>query len=139
MLAAVSISVSAAMTNSDKDAINVSVVQALEKTGDFSYIKAGVDSNNNLTIWATPKSMDQNSTISSTGYIIGVYMGAAKSYSDLSDLNIMIGTKENVIEKMYCMRSWADEVKIDSAGNMNENDIATLALKVLGTLQVTSK
>lgn len=127
------------MTNSDKDALNASVVLALEKTGNFSYIQAGVDSNNNLTIWSTSKSTDQNSTITNLGYIIGVYLGAAKSYSDLSDLNIMIGTKENVVETMYCKRSWIDEVKIDSAGNMNDNDLAALVLKVLGTLQVKSQ
>ncbi len=139
ILAAASISVSMGMTNSDKDALNASVVLALEKTGNFSYIMAGVDSNNNLTIWSTSKSTDQNSTITNLGYIIGVYLGAAKSYSDLSDLNIMIGTKENVVETMYCKRSWVDEVKIDSAGNMNDNDLAALVLKVLSTLQVKSQ
>lgn len=138
MLALASISVSTGMTGSEKDAINASVVQALERAGVFSYVEAGVDSTNNLTIWSTSKSADENSTVTNLGYIIGVYLGAAKSSPDLSDLNIMIGTKDNVTQKMYCKRSWVDEVKVDSAGNMSDNDIAVLVLKVLGTLQAAS-
>ena len=139
IFAAASISVSMGMTNSDRDAINASVVYALEKTGSFSYVKAGVDSHNNLTIWTTSKSTDQNSTIAGIGYLIGVYLGAAKSNTELSDLNIMNGTIENVVDTMYCKRSWIDEVKVDSAGNMSDNDLAILVLRVLGTLQPTSK
>jgi len=139
ILAEAYISVSMGMTNSDKDAINSTVVQALEKTGDFSYINAGVDSSNNLTIWSTFKSIDHDSTINNVGYIIGAYLGTAKDYPDLSDLNILIDTNENVTEKMYCKRAWVDEVKVDPTGNVNDNDLAVLVLKVLDTLQMTSK
>ncbi len=138
MLTLACISLTMGMISSDKDAINATVVQALEKAGVFSYVDAGVDSNNNLTIWSASKSTDQDSTVTNLGYIIGVYLEAAKSSPELSDLNIMVGTKENVTEKMYCKRPWVDEVKVDSAGNMSDNDLAALILKVLGTRQATS-
>jgi hypothetical protein len=135
-LAAASILVSMGMDNSDKDAINATTVHALEKTGNFSYIKAEVDMKNNLSVWATSKSTDKNITTNDAGYIIGVYIGQAKNYPDLSDLNIQIGTKDKVVETMYCKRSWVDEVKTNSAGNMSDSDLILLTLRVLDTHQM---
>ena len=104
----------------------------------ITYALVEIGDENTMDMWFMEKSTDQDTVLKSLGTTVGVYVGACKSYPELSDLRLRIGTKEVVAGEMYCERAWADEVREDSNGSLNSNDLGLVGLKVLGTYKKTS-
>lgn len=131
LLATVSIlSMSAmALSDSDKSAIRLAISTALNNSGNFDYIASEVDDDNNLEIWYVPKNTDSNATANALGLVIGSYLGAIESNPDISDAYIFVGTQDDEKGSYNCLRSWIP------AGEMTDEEIAALMLKVLGTFK----
>jgi hypothetical protein len=132
LLAAYFILPSAALSESDEAVVELVLLGVLNDTGNFSYVNADVDSDNNVYIWYIPKNTSDEATMSALGLVIGAYAGMCESQPELSDLSIMIGTEDDVTSEMYCERSWI------TTGEMSDGDAALLALKVMGTLESAS-
>jgi hypothetical protein len=118
------------MSNEDKEAIKLTTIMALNGTGDFNYINSDVDDENNLTIWYVPKQLNENATIKTLGVIIGVYLGVIQSNPDISNAQIFVGTEGDELGSLYCLRSW-----IPNNGNLTDDQIANLVLKIFGTFK----
>lgn len=118
------------MSNEDKEAIKLTTIMALNGTGDFNYINSDVDDENNLTIWYVPKQLNENATIKTLGVIIGVYLGVIQSNPDISNAQIFVGTEGDELGSLYCLRSW-----ILNNGNLTDDQIANLVLKIFGTFE----
>jgi hypothetical protein len=131
MLALVSIlSMSAAaMSDSDKAAIKLTISTALNSSGNFDYVASEVDDDNNLEIWYVPKNTDSNATVNALGLVIGSYLGAIEANPDMSDAYIFIGMQDDEKGSYHCLRSWIP------TGDMTDEEIASLMLKVLGTFK----
>lgn len=138
VLIVLSISLSVALSDTDKAIIKLATISAMDDTGKFSYTNADIGWDNSLDIWFISKNVDQDSVIKDLEFIVGAYLGACIKYPGLSDLDLFVGTKENTEVKMYCERSWVDEVDVDSEGNMDTTSAGLLVLRVLGTIVKTS-
>jgi hypothetical protein len=116
-----------AMSESDKSIIRLTAFTALDNTGDFLYVKADVDDNDNLKIWYVPKKTDSSSLVITLGEVVGAYLGITRSHSDISSAYIYIGMQGSETGSMYCLRSWLP------ASEMTNEEAGALVLKVLGT------
>jgi|WetSurMetagenome_2_1015567.scaffolds.fasta_scaffold24495_2 hypothetical protein len=119
----------AALSDSDKAAIKLTISTALNNSGNFNYIASEVDDDNNLEIWYVPKNTDSNATASALGLVIGSYLGAIEANPDMSDAYIFIGMQDDEKGSYHCLRSWIPN------GKMTDEEIASLMLKVLGTFK----
>jgi len=127
-----------ALDNDEKSALEAVATKVLIQSDYITYGLVEIGYGNSMNMWFIPKSTDQETILKSLGSAVGVYVGACKSYPELSDLSLMIGTKGTVAGEMYCDRDWADEVRKDSDGSYNSNDLGLVALRVLGTFKKTS-
>ena len=50
----------------------------------------------------------------------------------------MVGTKDNVVGKMYCERAWVDQVRETVDGSYSQDDIGIVGMKVFGTYKQTA-
>jgi hypothetical protein len=116
-----------AMSDSDKAIIQLTTFSVLDDTGDFNYVKAIVDDEDNLKIWYVPKETDTTATITTLGEVVGAYMGMTRSHPDMSDAYISIGVQGDEKGSLYCKRSWIPY------GEMTNEEATALVLKVLGT------
>jgi hypothetical protein len=132
------VSLTSALSDSDKSMIEMASTTVLMKADVLSYGLAEVDYGDRMNVWYIPKGSDQDAIFESLGYVVGVYVGTCKMYPEISDMKLMMGTKDNVVGEMYCERSWADEVREDSDGSFNSNDLGLVGLKVMGTFKKTS-
>lgn len=128
----------AAINDDEKTVLESFATKVLMETDYITYGLVEIGYGNSMNMWFIPTSTDQDTILKALGSAVGVYIGACKSYPELSDLNLMIGTKSTVAGEMYCNRDWADEVGKDSDGSYNSNDMGLVALKVLGTFKKTS-
>ena len=120
---------SAALSDSDKASIKLTISTALNDSGNFNYVASEVDDDNNLEIWYVPKNTDSNATASALGLVIGSYLGAIGSNPDISDAYIFIGMQNDEKGSYHCLRSWVP------SGKMTDEEIAALMLKILGTFR----
>lgn len=118
------------MSETDKTVIKLAAFTVLDNTGDFYYVKADVDDENNLIIWYIPKKTDSSATIIALGEVIGAYSGLIQSNPDISNAYIFVGTEGDEKGSLYCLRSW-----ISYGGKMTNDEAGTLVLKVLGTFK----
>ncbi len=127
-----------ALTDDEKTIVEVVGTKTLMDIDSITFALVEIDYGNTMNMWFVPKSSDEDTLINSIGSTVGVYVGACKSYPDISDLNLMVGTKSTVAGKMYCKRAWADEVSQNTDGSYNTNEMGLVALRVLGTFKKTS-
>ncbi len=127
-----------ALNDTEKTTIGSMATKMLMNSESITYALVEIGDENTMDMWFMEKSTDQDTVLKSLGTTVGVYVGACKSYPELSDLRLRIGTKEVVAGEMYCERAWADEVREDSNGSLNSNDLGLVGLKVLGTYKKTS-
>ena len=127
-----------ALNDTEKTTIGSMATKMLMNSESITYALVEIGYGNTMDMWFMEKSTDQDTVLKSLGTTVGVYVGACKSYPELSDLRLRIGTKEVVAGEMYCERAWADEVREDSNGSLNSNDLGLVGLKVLGTYKKTS-
>lgn len=143
LLGAFSIPISSAMSYTDdssmENAIEETVFKTLDNTGYFYHVETEVEWGNALDIWYIPENFNPDSARITLAYIIGSYWNACKNYPDLSDLNIMMGTKNVMKGKMNCKREWIDEVRGGSKGNLNKTGEDLLIMRVLDTFKDTSE
>lgn len=127
-----------ALNDDEKSALEAVATNVLMQSDYITYGLVEIGYGNTMDMWFVSKSTDQDTVLKSLGTTVGVYVGACKSYPELSDLRLIIGTKDTSAGEMYCERSWADEVRKDSDGSYNSNDLGLVALRVLGTFKKTS-
>lgn len=127
-----------AFSNDEKTTIETMVTGTLMKADTISYGLAEIDNGNRLNVWYVPKSIDQDTILASLGYILAQYVVLCNIYPDLSDMRLMVGTKDNIVGEMYCNRTWSNEVRRDSERSYNSSDLALVGLKVIETFNKTS-
>lgn len=126
---------SSGLSDLDKSVLKLTAIMVLDDTGNFNYVNADVGWDDSLNIWFISKRTDQESLLIDLASIVGVYWGACKNHPNLSNLNLYVGTEDNVAGSLYCERSWLNQVRTDSEGNMDDTDAGILVLKVLGTFE----
>jgi hypothetical protein len=136
ILAGVLIIPSAALTDNEETLIESKGTTVLNQADSITYGLVEIDSDNSMNIWYIPKNADEDTVIKSTATAVGIYIATAKMYPEMSNLNLMVGTKDNVVAKMYCERAWVDQVRAD--GPYAQDDIGLVGLKVFGTLKQTA-
>ena len=138
MTISASILLVSAFSNDEKNIIETMVTGTLMKSDTISYGLADIDNGNNLNVWYVPKNTDRDTILSSLGFVLAEYIALCDKYSDLSDMKLMVGTKDNVTGEMYCKRAWSNKVRKDIDGSYNSSDLVTVGLKVIGTFNRTS-
>lgn len=118
-----------ALSDSDKSVVKLAMFMALDNTGDFNYVKADVDDDNNLKIWYVPKQTDSSATMTTLGEVVGAYVGLTRSHPAISDAYIFIGVQGGEKGSLYCLRSWVPY------GDMTNSEASEMVLKVLGTFE----
>ncbi len=138
-----SITQSSAINYVDDSSINYKiedeVYKALDRTGNFYSINVDLEWGNDLKIWCIPESSDLIKAKETLAQIIDTYCQVCRSYPEMSDLDIMIGTKYYIKGKMNCKREWIDEAKHDSDGKLNKSSEDMLLLRIAATYEETSK
>lgn len=127
-----------ALNDDEKSVLEAIGTSTLMQSDYITYGLVEIGYGNTMNMWFTPKNSDQDTILKSLGSAVGVYVGTCKSYPEISDLMLTVGTKDTSAGEMYCERSWADEVRKDSDGSYNSNDLGLVALRVLGTFKKTS-
>ena len=122
-----------ALTDNEKNNVEAVGTSLLMKSEFISYGLVEIDYGNTMKIWFISSDDDQSTVASSLGMVVGVYLGACKMFPEISDLKLMVGTKNNVAGELYAERAWADGVRMNPDGSYNSDDVAVLGLKVLGT------
>jgi hypothetical protein len=65
----------------------------------------------------------------------GAYILAVNKYPEITDLHLIIaGDNWEPVGTLYCQRNWVDQVRTNPDGSYNENDLASLVIKMLGTM-----
>lgn len=126
-----------ALNENEKSALEAIATSTLMKSDSIIYGLVEIDYGNTMKMWFMSKSTDQDTILESLGGAVGVYIAACKMYPEISDLRLMVGTKDNVAAEMRCERAWVDEVRKDPDGSHNANDMGLVGLKVLGTFEKT--
>jgi len=129
---------STALTNDEETLLESKATTMLNQEDSISYGLVEVNSNNTMSIWYIPNGSDENTLIKSTATAVGLYIGAAKMFPEMSDLNLMVGTKDNVVGKMYCERAWVDMVGENTDGSYSQDDIGMVGMKVFITYKQTN-
>ena len=138
MTVSASILFASAFSNDEKTIIETMVTGMLMKADTISYGLAEIDNGTRLNVWYVPRSIDQDTILASTGYVLGQYLVLCNIYPDLSDMKLMVGTKDNVIGEMYCKKTWLNEVRKDSERSYNSSDLSLIGLRVIETFNKTS-
>jgi len=115
------------LSDTDKTVLEVSAFTTLDNTGDFLYINADVDDENNFKIWYIPKIADSDATATTLGEVIGVYVGSVRSHPDLSNAYFFLGRQGSETGGLYCLRSWVSD------GYLTNDETSALVLAVLST------
>lgn len=127
-----------ALNDNEETVIEATGTNLLMNANSITYGLVEVNYDNTMDMWFIPKSTDQDVLLDSVGNAVGLYVGACNMYPELSDLNLMVGTKDNIAGKRYCKRDWADEVSKNTDGSYDQYSMGVVGLKVLGTFKKTS-
>ncbi|GEM_PF-2374558 len=126
---AVTLPASAALSDADKAVIKVAAVSTLSNTGDYYYINTEINWDNTITFWFISKETDTDSSVMAISQIIGAYSGICRNHPDLSDCYLYIGTRESVNGRMYCLRTWIDNL----GPNPSDTEAGVLVMMVINT------
>jgi hypothetical protein len=133
-----SVLIASAFSNDEKTTIETMVTGTLMQADTISYGFAEIDNGSRLNVWYVPKNIDQDTILSSLGFVLGQYVVLCNIYPDLSDMKLLVGTKNNVVGEMYCKKEWSNEVRMDAEKSYNSSDLGLIGLKVIETFNKTS-
>jgi len=129
---------SAALTNDEETLLESKATTVLNQADSITYGLVEINSDNTMNIWYIPKNSDEDTLIASTATAVGIYIFTGKTYPEMANLNLMVGTKDNVVGKMYCERAWVDQVRETVDGSYSQDDIGIVGMKVFGTYKQTA-